>query len=185
MRFKFQFLKWELIVKKYRIHMSIDEMKKSLDGVNSADLLKLKNIIDDRERIIIIGNGGSNAIASHISQDYTKVLGKKALSFSDSSRLTCYINDYGIEFAYVKFLEHFVESNTLVVLISSSGNSNNITNAAQYCVDNKVDMITLSGFSSDNKLKKFEHQSLLHFYVESFDYGVVECTHEIILHSVI
>ena len=34
-------------------------------------------------------------VASHVSVDYTKVLKKECLSFSDSPRLTCYINDYG------------------------------------------------------------------------------------------
>lgn len=165
--------------------MKIDEMKRCLDEINSFDLVKLKDIIDNKERIIIIGNGGSNAIASHISQDYTKALGKKAISFSDSSRLTCYMNDYGVEMAYVKFLEHFVEEKSLVILISSSGNSLNIINAAKYCVDNNIDMVTLSGFNLDNKLKSFSEKSLLHFYVQSVDYGIVECTHEIILHSVI
>jgi D-sedoheptulose 7-phosphate isomerase len=165
--------------------MKIEELKNCLDKINQTDLDKLKNIITEKERIIIIGNGGSNAIASHISQDYTKALGKKALSFSDSSRLTCYMNDYGIDMAYVKFLEHFVEEKTLVILISSSGNSSNIVNAAQYCVDNNIEMIILSGFLFENKLNTYIDNSVLNFYVQSMDYGVVECTHEIILHSVI
>ena len=54
-----------------------------------------------------IGNGGSNSIASHITQDYTKALGKKAITFTDPSRLTCYINDYGMENAYKVFVEEF------------------------------------------------------------------------------
>jgi D-sedoheptulose 7-phosphate isomerase len=165
--------------------MKIEELKNCLDKINQTDLDKLRNIITEKERIIIIGNGGSNAIASHISQDYTKALGKKAISFSDSSRLTCYMNDYGIDMAYVKFLEHFVEEKTLVILISSSGNSSNIVNAAQYCVDNNIEMIILSGFLFENKLNTYIDNSVLNFYVQSMDYGVVECTHEIILHSVI
>ena len=92
-----------------------------LRGLDQARLIRLKKIIDSSQEIIIIGNGGSNAIASHISQDYTKVLGKKSFSFSDPSRLTCYINDYGNENAYAKFLEHFSSANTTVILISSSG----------------------------------------------------------------
>jgi D-sedoheptulose 7-phosphate isomerase len=165
--------------------MEIEELKNCLNRISQTDLNKLKDIITQKERIIIIGNGGSNAIASHISQDYTKALGKKSFSFSDSSRLTCYMNDYGIDMAYVKFLEHFVEKQTLVILISSSGNSKNIVNAAQYCVDNDIEMIILSGFLFDNRLNNYINNSLLNFHVQSMDYGVVECLHEIILHSVI
>ena len=90
----------------------------------------LQKIIDSFEEIIILGNGGSSSIASHISQDYTKKLKKKSFTFSDSSRLTCYSNDYGYENAYKHFLTEFATEDTLVILISSSGNSQNILNCA-------------------------------------------------------
>jgi D-sedoheptulose 7-phosphate isomerase len=162
--------------------MNIDNLKKCINELSNLD--DLKNIILSKNKIIILGNGGSNSIASHISQDYTKVLGKKAMSFSDSSRLTCYMNDYGIDQAYCKFIEHFAEEDTLIILISSSGNSSNITNAAEYCVD-KHDMIILSGFNKNNKLNSYANKSLLSFWVDSEEYGVVEIVHEIILHSLV
>ena len=162
--------------------MNIDDLKRCLNDIREEDLEKLKDIILSKEKIIILGNGGSNAISSHISQDYTKALGKKALSFSDASRLTCYINDYGMENAYSKFIEHFAESETLIILISSSGNSDNIVNAANYCIG-KHDIITLSGFNKKNKLNSYSDKSLLSFWVDSAEYGIVEIMHEIILHS--
>lgn len=165
--------------------MKLEEIKNCIEQININDLSKLKDIIYSSTNILILGNGGSNSISSHIAQDYTKSLGKRAISFTDSSRLTCYINDYGMEQAYCKFIEHFFEIGTLVILISSSGNSLNIINAAEYCKNNDIKMITLSGFSINNRLRSFENDSLLHFWVDSHDYGVVECTHEIILHSVI
>lgn len=162
--------------------MNIDNLKKCLNNIKSEDLNKLKDIIELKEKIIILGNGGSNAISAHIAQDYTKALGKKALSFTDSSRLTCYINDYGMENAYTKFIEHFAEKETLIILISSSGNSDNIVNAAKYCTE-KYDTIILSGFDKNNKLNSYSSKSLLNFWVDSNEYGVVEIIHEIILHS--
>jgi D-sedoheptulose 7-phosphate isomerase len=165
--------------------MRIEDIKRTICEINTDDLNKLNNLILSRDRIIILGNGGSNALASHICQDYTKVLGKKAISFSDSSRLSCYMNDYGVENAYVKFIEHFFENGTLVILISSSGNSPNIVNSAKFCIDKKIDMVTLSGFDRNNKLNLLSDYSLINFWVDSGDYGVVECTHEIILHSVV
>lgn len=165
--------------------MNLVELRKCLDCISNEDIESLKKIIDSHQNIIILGNGGSNSISSHISQDYTKVLGKKSISFSDPSRLTCYMNDYGIEFAYVKFIEHFKEDGMLVILISSSGNSPNIINALEYCIENNINTVTLSGFKPDNKLRNKSNQSLLHFWVDSTDYGIVESTHQIILHSVI
>jgi len=156
----------------------IDETVKIKEHVSA-----LSKLVNDANRIIIIGNGGSNSIASHISQDYTKVLGKKAISFSDPSRLTCYINDYGRNYAYSQFLKEFVEEDTLVILISSSGNSMNIINAAKWCEDNGTTYISLTGFNPTNKL--YNMNADLKFWVDSDDYGIVECTHQAYLHSVL
>jgi len=87
-----------------------------------------------------------------------------------------------MENAYSKFIEHFAEPETLIILISSSGNSDNIVNAANYCIG-KHDIITLSGFNKNNKLNLYSDKSLLSFWVDSSEYGVVEIVHEIILHS--
>jgi phosphoheptose isomerase len=46
-------------------------------GACGADYLQFKKAFDSYQDIIILGNGGSNAIASHISQDYTKRAGKE------------------------------------------------------------------------------------------------------------
>jgi len=165
--------------------MDLSEFRKELEKLNEDDIERLKETIWSSDNIIIIGNGGSNSIASHISQDYTKQLGKRAFSFSDPSRLTCYINDYGMDNAYKQFLSEFVDNKTLVILISSSGNSKNIINCARWCIQNNVEMITLSGFDINNKLKTLTQDNFLHFWVNSKDYGVVECIHQIILHTVV
>ena len=156
--------------------MNLKTLNDSLDRIPIKDLNKLKNIINSRKNILILGNGGSNAISSHIAEDYTKALGKKAISFSDAARLTCYINDYGMEQAYVKFIEHFAENDTLVILISSSGNSKNIVNCAEFC-KGKHDFVILSGFEENNKLNQYKNQALINFWIDSQDYGIVDITH--------
>ena len=165
--------------------MNLVEYVRCLNEINSEDLYALESIIKNTSDIIILGNGGSNAISCHIAEDYTKALSKRALCFGDSARMSCYANDYGWENAYTKFIEQFANRETLVILISSSGNSQNIVNAAEYCKNNH-DMITLSGFDPDNTLRaNYGQASKLHFWINSRDYGIVECLHELILHSVI
>ncbi len=148
----------------------------------------LKKSIDSHSNIIILGNGGSSSIASHISQDYTKALKKRSFTFSDASRLTCYTNDYGYDKAYLQFLKEFVreEEKTLVILISSSGNSQNILNCAEWCSENEnVEVITLTGFEEENKLKTQNIKNrTINFWVDSKNYGIVECIHMIFLHMV-
>ena len=75
--------------------MNLKELGRLLGDIKTEEIVALKNLLPDRDRIFLIGNGGSNAVCSHLAQDYTKALGYPAVSFSDSSRLTCYINDYG------------------------------------------------------------------------------------------
>ena len=162
--------------------MDIDKL------IQETEKIKLKedqlwDVVHEYTEIIIIGNGGSNSIASHIAQDYTKVLDKRAISFSDPSRLTCYINDYGRDEAYKEFIKDFAIPGTLVILISSSGNSMNIVNAAYYCQQYFIPFITLSGFDKLNKLNSTKAD--FSYWVDSKSYGIVECAHEILLHSIV
>lgn len=162
--------------------MHLNDLGEQIDIIKELKP-NFQKIINKFEKIIIIGNGGSNSIASHISQDYTKELGKKAICFSDPSRLTCYINDYGRDEAYKKFLEHFADFDTLVILISSSGNSMNIVNSAKWCEKVGIKFITLSGFNINNELNNLNAE--FKYWVDSYDYGVVECAHLIFLHSIL
>ncbi len=166
--------------------MVLQEYKDCLNTIKQEDLDYLKMYIKSSKNIVILGNGGSSAIASHRALDYTKMMGKNAISFDSSARLSCYANDYGWDNAYLQFLKEFGSSLSLVILISSSGNSTNILRCAEWCRDKKWDMITLSGFKSDNKLRsQFAQDSLMHFWIPSEDWGVVECLHDMILHSVV
>jgi len=110
-------------------------------------------------------------------------LGKRAMTFSDSSRLTCYANDYGWENAYAQFFKEFADTTTLAILISSSGESNNIINAAKAADMFGCKKISLTGFSPTNTLLAATKWDLA-FHVASYDYGVVECVHQIILHTI-
>ena len=98
--------------------MDLDILKIEIDKIKLIKD-KLISLINNFNKIIIIGNGGSNAIASHIAVDY---LNKQASSFSDAPRLTAYINDYGRDEAYKQFISEFADTDTLIILISSSGN---------------------------------------------------------------
>jgi len=165
--------------------MIINNLISHINRLDSSKIESLNKYISAHKNIIILGNGGSSSIASHIAQDYTKVLKKRCLTFSDSSRLTCYINDYGQEYAYSKFLEEFSYPTTLVILISSSGNSKNIINCAELCVTKQIPYILLTGFDMNNLLRSnFSDNACLEFWIDSDCYGTVETLHQIILHSV-
>jgi len=168
------------------MNIFLNNLKIQLSNIDVSKLETFKKLVlDSKGTILILGNGGSNAIASHIAEDYTKALKKPAISFSDAARLTCYSNDYGYENAFKQFLKEFSDKHSLIILISSSGNSANIIKCAEYCKDNNIKFVIFSGFNKENKLQTFSKEAELNFWIDSTNYGVVECIHEIILHSII
>src|SRR5579863_5845981 len=79
-------------------------------------------------KLMVIGNGGSAAIASHLATDYTKNGGIRTQAFNDGAMLTCLGNDLGYENVFAKQIEMFAQKSDLLVAISSSGRSPNILN---------------------------------------------------------
>ena len=146
---------------------------------------KFKKAFNNYKRIIILGNGGSNSVASHISQDYMKFHKKKVSILSDPSMITMLTNDFGYDWAYQKFLEYYVEIDTLVIIMSSGGESENMINCLNWCEENKVSYGVLTGFSENNTIRKNAKNSLWNYYINSDSYGVVECVHQIFLHGVV
>src|SRR5436189_251986 len=58
---------------------------------------KFKETHRNGRKLIVVGNGGSAAIASHVSVDLVKTAGIRAMNFNEADLLTCFANDYGYE----------------------------------------------------------------------------------------
>lgn len=166
--------------------MNLNKLTEEINKITVDQTNKLKDLVLKSSQIIIIGNGGSNAIASHIAIDYQKFLNKKVRTITDTGLLSMMVNDYGSDVTYSKFIEMNFEPNTLVILISSSGNSQNIINAAVKADELGCDIISLSGFDINNKLNTFTSKNVkFTYHVEDNSYGIVENCHQIFLHSII
>tara|TARA_B100000902_G_scaffold142482_1_gene140082 strand:+ start:507 stop:1010 length:504 start_codon:yes stop_codon:yes gene_type:complete len=163
-----------------------DEYTQTLKSAHmEEEFFKFQTAFNAYKRIIVLGNGGSSSVASHISQDYMKSCGKKVSILSDPSMITMLTNDFGYKFAYQKFLEYYVEEDTLVVIISSGGESPNMLKCVDWCEDNKVPYGVLTGFNSDNTIRGEATHALWNYHIASDSYGVVECVHQIFLHGVV
>ena len=138
----------------------------------------IQRSIHNKSKVYIVGNGGSASIASHVSVDFAKVARVPSSTFNNSNLITCFANDYGYENWVVEAIKAYTNINDLIILISSSGTSKNIVNAAQYCKDNNIDLITLSGFNKDNPLSTLGN---VNFHIESTEYNYIEMSHHIIL----
>ena len=152
------------------------------DGINFLISHFLKNLPFTNHRLIVIGNGGSAAIAIHTLTDYANAGRLKITDLFSPSLLTCIANDYGYENVFSRPIEMLADQGDILFAISSSGNSPNILNACESALAKKCRVVTFSGFNSDNPLRKLGH---LNFYVPSTHYGFVELSHQIILHCIL
>ncbi len=141
----------------------------------------LVNTHDKGRKTIILGNGGSAAIASHMATDLSKNARIRATCFNNSELITCLSNDYGYSQWMAKALELYGDEGDTIILISSSGESENIHNAVRVAKARNMSIVTFSGFSPDNPLRQ---EGSLNFWLDSRAYNIVEMTHQIWLLAV-
>lgn len=134
------------------------------------------------KKLIFIGNGASASIASHMSTDFWKNGGIRAVAFNDSSLLTCIGNDYGYRHVFEKPIEMFADSGDVLFAVSSSGKSENILRGVEAARSTGCHVVTFSGFSETNPLRALGD---VNFYVSSGGYGPVEIIHLSICHCII
>ena len=162
---------------------------KLYDGLSLNDdiinqLIDLKKQIQEKAKensIFIFGNGGSAAIASHVAVDFSKNAKTNIITFNEYDHITCLANDYGFDQWIAKTLEMYAKDGDMVILISSSGKSQNMVNAANYAKENKISVVTFTGFDSNNPLKAIGD---INFWVDSKAYNIVEMIHQIWLLSI-
>lgn len=143
----------------------------------------LKKIRETKSKIYFFGNGASASFANHMALDFSKNGKILSRSLSDSALLTALSNDYSYENAMVEFLKiEGVTEADLIITISSSGNSPNIINVLNYCKENNIKSLALSGLKKDNKSISLADYSI---YVPMKTYGMVECIHQIFLHLIL
>jgi D-sedoheptulose 7-phosphate isomerase len=133
-------------------------------------------------KLIFIGNGGSQGMSSHLAIDYSKNGGLRALAFTDAAALTCLGNDLGYENVFAKQIDFHARSGDLVIATSSSGNSPNIINGVSAARNRGCHVVTFSGFKDDNKLRRLGD---VNFYVSSLQYGFVEIAHLSLCHAIL
>ena len=134
-----------------------------------------------KKKIILVGNGGSSAIAEHMAIDLTKNAGLRAIAISGTPMLTTFANDFGYDKVYQKGVEAFGDAGDVLIAISSGGTSRNILNAVAAARARKMKVITLSGFDADNPLRKTGDVNL---WVSSRAFGYVEMVHNLLIHYI-
>ena len=166
-----------------------DYNKSIYDLLDNFDISLIEKSVDliskckkNNGKVYIVGNGGSSSIASHVSVDFAKVANVPSDTFNNANLITCFANDYGHDNWVKEAIKAYINKNDMLILISSSGTSKNIVNAAQYCKDNKISLITLSGFDISNPLAQLGN---INIHIPSEKYNFIEMSHHTILVAIV
>ena len=172
----------KLSSKKFFLEKYLNDLSKIIepDAQNLKKLYLVKDLFistsKKKGKILIFGNGGSSAIARHVSVDLTKNARIKAINFNEADLITCFSNDYGYERWIEKAIDFYADYKDIIVLISSSGRSKNMINACKAAKRKRIKVVSFTGHSRNNPLSK---KGNLNLWVNSKAYNFVENTHQI------
>ena len=117
---------------------------------------EMQESLDNGGKIIICGNGGSAADAQHIAAELVVRFKENRESIpaisltTDTSILTSIGNDLGFKFIFSRQLESIGKDTDFLILISTSGKSENILECMKEA--KKIGMKTLSLIGNDSSL---------------------------------
>ena len=160
------------IIHQYRSLLANDEIAENI--IQAKQILVQQN--KKGNKVLLAGNGASAAIASHVALDFTKQAKIRSICFNDSAFITAFANDYGYENWVTKAIDFHGKAGDVAILISSSGSSKNIVNAAKYAKEKRIQVITFSGFDDTNPLNQIGD---IRFLVKSKAYNIIESIHQI------
>ena len=176
---------------KEKVHEYLDQQINSTSSLkdNYEELEKifnvLKNARDAGNQVFVMGNGGSASTASHFVADLlkTSITNEnkrfKAISLSDNIPvLLAWSNDESYDNVFSNQLENFLEKDDVVIGISGSGNSKNVSNAIQLANEKHATTIGLNG-KGGGELSEIVKINLT---VKSDDMLTIETIHLLICH---
>ena len=113
-----------------------------------ADLLV--EALGSGHKILTCGNGGSMCDAMHMAEELSGKYREDrppfaALAMSDASALTCIGNDYGFDQVFSRQTQALGKPGDVLVCISTSGNSQNVLQAARKAKELGMRVLSLTG----------------------------------------
>lgn len=166
------------------------------DAMNSVDQKILADIVDrlalafyKSDRVYTCGNGGSAAIANHLTCDCMKGVAtdhehgdalKVQSLVSNIPLMTAIANDIGYDDVFAKQLEWQGNMADVLFVISSSGNSPNIIKAINTAKEKGIDIISISGFNGGDAAALADYS----IHIKSDNYGVIEDVSQSIMHYI-
>lgn len=169
----------------------ISELCRCLQSLNDGEIkaaiaLILNTIVNDGT-IYLLGNGGSAATVSHWACDFQKTLCSvgekrvKVVSLCESASLiTAYANDNCFEDVFLLQIQGRLSDKDLIIVLSASGNSENLIRALQYGTEIGAKRVSIVGNFGGRAIEL----SNCAIVVDSHNYGIIEDIHLALNHLI-
>lgn len=164
-----------------------------LSKLDENDIKDFLAVLEETRRsgrtIFVAGNGGSASTASHMGTDFgcagmkpkSKEAPFRTQPLTDHiSMITAAGNDYGYEYIFTKQLDVHYRNGDVLIVISASGNSPNVVEAAKWVREKGGKVLGLLGFDG-GKLNDLCGVTIV-VKTPKGEYGPVEDTHLILNH---
>jgi D-sedoheptulose 7-phosphate isomerase len=122
----------------------------------------VSSVIENEGKLMFCGNGGSAAECQHMSAEYCATLDHKrprsgiaSISLTtDTSFLTAWTNDFGFKDVFSRQVKTLGKEGDLLFCYSTSGNSENVCEAAKIAQEKKIKVVGFTGNQASIKLEK-------------------------------
>jgi len=151
----------------------------ALAELGQQDIAGIAELLAQAREVLVAGNGGSAATASHFASDLMRA-GVRARSLCDNAAvITGLANDLGYTHIFARQVAEIGKEDALVV-ISGSGNSANLIHATRLAKSRGAATVAFLGFGG-GELGKIAERCIT---LSSRDYGEVEGVHSCLCHII-
>ena len=142
---------------------------------------EISNSIQNGNKLLLCGNGGSAADAQHLAAEMLVRLrpsnnrqGIPAIALAqDTSTITACGNDFGYDFLFERMLETLGQKGDVLIGITTSGNSENVIRAMKVAKNKGIKVFGFLGAGGGSAASHCD----LSFIVPSYDTGRVQEVH--------
>ncbi len=165
------------------------ELAKAAASVDRERIAKAVQILEAVHAkggtVFACGNGGSASISNHLACDHGKLLATdtglsphiQSLA-ANVEVITAIANDIDYGEVFVHQLGLQAEAGDVLVTVSSSGDSENVTRAAAWARENGLDVIAMTGFEGGRTAEL----ASVNLHVTADNYGIIEDVHQSLMH---
>ena len=178
---------------KYLIGTYLTKGQEILAKISESEVANLIDAIEEvraaKKVVYIAGNGGSASTASHFATDIgvgslRRANPVRVVSLCDNlATITAISNDNGFENVFSDQLRILAQPGDLLIVITASGNSQNLVNAVSTANEIGITSFSITGFDG-GKIIELTSGRNIHVETPISAYGLVEDAHLAICHVI-